>query len=89
MHLNVPAVSPDRGISLTYEDLLDAVDHLRAVNFPLERSAEDAWPDFVGWRVNYEATAFAIAKAVQAPPALWSGPRTFATSALAPIRPPL
>ncbi len=43
--------------------------------FPIERPVEDAWTDFLGWRVNYEAAAYALAWATDAPPALWSGPR--------------
>src|ERR1700745_4180261 len=39
------------------------------------RSPEAAWPHFVGWRVNYEQAAYAIAAAIGAVPALWSGPR--------------
>jgi hypothetical protein len=85
----------DRGISLSYEDFLDAVARMRQVDFPIERQsarelAEEAWPDFVGWRVNYEAAAYAIAKAVDAVPALWSGPRRDpSTRPMPPIRPPL
>jgi len=48
---------------------------LREVNFPIEREPEAAWPHFVGWRVNYEQAAYAIAAAIDAVPALWSGPR--------------
>jgi hypothetical protein len=77
------------GISLTYQEFLDAVGHLQEVDFPIERCPDDAWPDFVGWRINYEQSAYAIAEAVQAPPALWSGPRRFALQSIAPIRPPL
>ena len=28
----------------------------------MERTAEEAWPDFRGWRVNYEQTALALAE---------------------------
>ncbi|MGO8956696.1 MAG: hypothetical protein ACLQFR_04900 [Streptosporangiaceae bacterium] len=81
---------PDAGISLSYEEFLDAIVRMRQVDFPIEREPEDAWPDFVGWRVNYEAGAYAIARAVDAVPALWSGPRrNRATRPVPPIRPPL
>jgi hypothetical protein len=80
---------PDLGISLTYEQFLDAINRLDEVEFPTERNAEDAWPDFVGWRVNYEQAAFAIARAVDAVPALWSGPRRQSDLLpIPPIRPP-
>jgi hypothetical protein len=80
---------PSAGISLSYQDFLDGIAVLRLVDFPLERSPEDAWPDFVGWRVNYERAAFAIAYAVDAVPALWSGPRRHKKAPhIRPLRPP-
>jgi hypothetical protein len=79
---------PSDGISLSYEDFVGAVDRLRIVDFPLERPLEEAWLDFLGWRVNYEAAAYALAWAVDAPPALWSGPRRHEIETIAPLRPP-
>ena len=76
------------GTSLSYPEFLSAVDRMRKVGFPIERDPADAWPDFVGWRVNYERAAYAVAAAVDAAPALWSGPRRRRTPAIAPIRPP-
>ena len=67
---------PDGQVSLSYAEFLDAVERLRAVNFPIERDPADAWPDFVGWRATYEQAAYAIAAEVDAVPALWSGPAT-------------
>ena len=78
---------PNDGISLTYAEFVDAVDRLAKVDFPLERSNEEAWADFVGWRINYEAAGYAIAQAVDAPPALWSGPRRHPIPAITPHRP--
>jgi hypothetical protein len=90
MGINVPEVAdPAADISLSYEEFLDAVARLRDVKFPIERDPADAWLDFVGWRVNYEQAAYAVAKAVDAVPALWSGPRRHHIAAIAPIRPPL
>ncbi len=80
---------PENGISLTYEEFLAAVNRLREVNFPMERPIEDAWLDFLGWRVNYEAAAYALAYIVDAPPALWSGPRRNGAHPIAPLRPNL
>ena len=80
---------PDAGISLTYAEFLDAVDRMREVKFPIERTPEQAWPDFAGWRLNYERAAYAVAAAVDAVPARWSGPRRHAVEPIAPIRPPL
>ena len=80
---------PAGGISLTYEEFLDAIARMRKVDFPIERDPEDAWPDFVGWRLNYEAAAYMIAEAVDAVPALWSGPRRLPGAPIPPIRPPI
>jgi len=78
---------PDAGTTLTYAEFLDAVARMREVGFPIERDPAEAWPDFVGWRVNYEQAAYAVAAAVYAVPALWSGPRRHKVSPIAPIRP--
>jgi hypothetical protein len=88
MDLKVPEEpDPDAGIALTYDDFLDAVARLHKVDFPTEREPEQAWPEFVGWRVNYEQAAYAIAEAIDAVPALWSGPRRWAYTPIPPIRP--
>jgi hypothetical protein len=80
---------PEGGISLSYSEFLDAVARMREVGFPIERDPAEAWPDFAGWRINYEQAAYALAAAVDAVPALWSGPRRHLTPAISPIRPPL
>jgi hypothetical protein len=89
MGISVPAL-PDKaaGISLGYPEFLDAVARMQKVDFPIERDPAEAWPDFVGWRVNYERAAFAVAESLDVVPALWSGPRRHPTAAIAPIRPP-
>jgi hypothetical protein len=78
---------PSDGISLSRDDFVEAVERLREVDFPIERPLEDAWVDFSGWRVNYEAAAYALAWATEAPPALWSGPRRHGIEPIAPLRP--
>jgi hypothetical protein len=89
MDLKVPEhPDPGAGISVTYEEFLDAIARLHEVDFPIERDPAEAWPDFVGWRVNYEQAAYAVADAVDAVAALWSGPRTRARPSIPPIRPP-
>jgi hypothetical protein len=90
MRLNVPEQpDPNAGISVTYEEFLDAITLMRKVDFPIEReNPADAWPDFVGWRVNYEQAAFAIAYALDVVPAMWSGPRRHPRAPIPPVRPP-
>jgi hypothetical protein len=68
-----PDPHPDDPIELTYE---------------IERTPEEAWPHFKGWRVNYEQQCYAIAHAVEAVPAVWSGPRRRDVPKLLPVRPP-
>ena len=88
MGIAVPEeADPDSRISLSYEEFLDAVARMRQIDFPIEREPADAWTDFVGWRINYERAAYAVAAAVDAVPALWSGPRRHGGPAIAPIRP--
>jgi hypothetical protein len=88
MGIDLPdEADPDAGITLTYEEFLDAIARLDKVGFPTTRDAKDAWPDFVGWRVNYERAAYAIAEQIDAIPALWSGPRRQATPPIPPDRP--
>jgi len=78
---------PGAGITLSYEEFLEGIAKMREVDFPIERDPAEAWPDFVGWRVNYERAAYAVADAVDAVPALWSGPRHFRVPPIRPIRP--
>jgi hypothetical protein len=80
--------APGGGISLSYQEFLDAVTRLRERGFPIERDPAEAWPDFVGWRANYEQAAYALAFAVDAVPALWSGPRRHRPAAIPPLRTP-
>jgi hypothetical protein len=88
MGIDVPTEpDPGAGISLTYDEFLDAIDRMKEVSFDIERDPADAWPDFVGWRVNYERAAYAVGFAVDAVPALWSGPRYHGIPPIPPIRP--
>jgi hypothetical protein len=67
---------PDSPIQLTKEEFAAAVALLHDVGFTTERDADEAWPHFRGWRVNYESLAYRWADRVLAPPAPWSGTRT-------------
>ncbi len=78
---------PDAPISLTFDDFQQAVAMLREVDYPIELSAEEAWPHFRGWRANYDATALLLAKQLDAPPAPWTGPRRWPSTPIAPRRP--
>lgn len=83
-----PDPDPDRDIELTYDEYAAGVQRMIDVGFPVQRTAEEAWPHFRGWRINYESLAYRLAYATDAVPALWSGPRRWPGAALAPVRPP-
>ena len=42
---------------------------------PLKADRDQAWRDFAGWRVNYDAVLLALCGMVMAPPAKWSSDR--------------
>jgi hypothetical protein len=84
-----PDPNPEGPIDLTFEEFEEAVEMLLHVGFPMERTAEEAWPDFRGWRVNYETVAYHLCDRLTAPPAPWSGQRRHLRSGVvAPLRPP-
>jgi hypothetical protein len=83
-----PDPTPDGEIQLTYEQFAEGFKHVEDAGFRWERSAEDAWPHFKGWRINYEQTAYALARRVDAVPVKWSGPRDWPFEEMSPIRPP-
>jgi hypothetical protein len=78
---------PDGPLQLTYEEFEQGIERLRAVDFPMERTPEEAWPHFRGWRVNYESIVYRLAFEIDAPPALWSGSRRGGLIAKPPVRP--
>jgi hypothetical protein len=83
-----PDPLPDAPLDLSYEEFSRAVDLLVEKSFPIERDAEEAWPHFRGWRVNYEGLAYRLADRVVAPPAPWSGGRRHLPGAAVPPRRP-
>ena len=86
--LAVPAeADPDAPISVSFEEFHSAVEELRRLGYPVERTSAQAWPHFRGWRANYDIAALALARELDAPPALWSGPRRWPSQPMAPVRP--
>ncbi|MGC2192996.1 MAG: hypothetical protein WA751_11770 [Candidatus Dormiibacterota bacterium] len=80
---------PDDPIELTFEEFQYGVNRVLKVGWEAERTAEEAWPHFRGWRVNYESPAYHLATLVDAPPGPWSGTRKGRLeSSLVPVRPP-
>lgn len=74
-------------ISISFEEFAAAVDQLRGVGYPVSTTAEEAWPHFRGWRANYDAAALALCRELDAPPAMWTGPRRWPSTPTAPFRP--
>ena len=83
-----PDPLPTTPIQLTYDDFLAGIGRMQMQSFPMERTPEEAWPHFRGWRVNYEAVAYALADRTSAVPAQWTGIRTRMDATPIPVRPP-
>jgi hypothetical protein len=84
-----PDPFPDEGIDLTFEEYAGGVRRMEEAGFPLERTPEQAWADFQGWRINYERLCYALADLTVAVPGPWSGPRHHLPGmAIIPERPP-
>ena len=66
---------PDQGTALTREEFDQGMARLQDVGFHMDRTPDEAWPHFQGWRVNYEPLAYLLAYKLDAVPAAWSGPR--------------
>ena len=79
---------PDEPLQLSYDDYLVGISRITSTSFQLERSPQEAWPDFRGWRVNYESVAYALADRLDAVPGPWTGPRRTGDLTVAPLRPP-
>ena len=66
-----PDPLPTTPIRLTYDEYVLGVERLQQVDFPFERTPEEAWRHFSGWRVNYEPIVDALTMLVMPPPAPW------------------
>ncbi len=78
---------PDDPLELDYEEFLRGVARMAGQGYPMERTPQEAWPHFRGWRVNYEALAYRLARDIEAVPAPWSGARRTAVAVRAPHTP--
>jgi hypothetical protein len=78
---------PDVELQLSFEEFKAGAQRLTDVGFEFERTLDEAWPHFRGWRANYESIAYTLAYATDAVPALWAGPRRWPNQPIAPIRP--
>lgn len=84
-----PDPSPLGPLQLDYAAFEAAVAQLVSSGLVIERSTEDAWAHFQGWRVNYESISYRFADYLVAPHAPWSGPRKhLPPDVVPPERPP-
>ncbi len=62
-------------IAIGQDEFNEAIEQLRSVGVPLKTDLDQAWRDFAGWRVNYDAVLIQLAQLTQAPYAPWSSDR--------------
>jgi len=63
-------------ISVERAEFDEAYDRMARVGVPLKPDREQAWRDFVGWRVNYDEVLLHLAALTMAPLAPWSSDRS-------------
>lgn len=66
---------PSDPISISRDEFESVVDAIAAEGVPMKADRDQAWRDFAGWRVNYDAALIALCGLVDAPPAAWSSDR--------------
>ena len=68
--------APTDAISVARDEFDDACRAFEEVHLPLRDDRDQAWRDFQGWRVNYDAVVVALAGLTMAPYAPWSSDRS-------------
>src|SRR5512139_1698596 len=71
-----PHPKPGDAISLSRAEFDAAYDELAQNGVPLIAERDQAWRDFAGWRVNYDAVLLSLAALTMAPYAPWSSDRS-------------
>ena len=88
MRLPVPdEPDPDANVTVSFDEFRAATAMLRELGYPVDVTDEEAWPNFRGWRANYDTAALLLARQLDAPPALWTGTRRWPSSPMPPRRP--
>lgn len=70
-----PDPSPGDPISVGRDEFDAVCDRMAAAGVPLQADRDQAWLDFAGWRVNYDAPLLGLAALTMAPDAPWSSDR--------------
>jgi hypothetical protein len=71
-----PNPAPTDPISIAPEEFFAVYDELAAAGVPMRPDREQAWRDFAGWRVNYDAVLLQLATLTMAPYAPWISDRS-------------
>lgn len=71
-----PDPRSDDPISIQRTEFDEVYDQFAAQGVPVKSDRDQAWRDFAGWRVNYDAVLLALAALTQAPYAPWSSDRS-------------
>lgn len=66
---------PDDPISITRAEYDEVYDRFVGIGIALKTDRDQAWRDFAGWRVNYDAVLLELASLTSAPTAPWSSDR--------------
>ncbi|MGE5459468.1 MAG: hypothetical protein ACM3WR_02445 [Solirubrobacterales bacterium] len=77
--------APTDPISVERAEFEAAYDRLSAAGVPMKADRAQAWRDFAGWRVNYDAALLGLARLTMAPPATWSSDRVREGNMVPPI----
>jgi hypothetical protein len=80
-----PDPAPDDPISIGRDEFEEACRRLAAEGAPLKPDREQAWRDFAGWRVNYDAVLLRLAALTMAPYAPWSSDRSAVATPSSPV----
>jgi hypothetical protein len=71
-----PNPRADDPISIRREEFDELCEQLEAAGIPLKRDRDQAWRDYAGWRVNYDAVLLSLAALTMAPYAPWVSDRS-------------
>jgi len=71
-----PNPNADTPISISQHEFDAVWDELVEEGVPLKADREQAWQDFKGWRVNYDAVLLQLSKLIMAPYAPWISDRS-------------
>lgn len=73
-----PSPAPTDPISITRDEYDAVYDRLADGGLPVSLDREQAWRDFAGWRVNYDAVLLGLCGLIEPPEARWSSDRATA-----------